>query len=136
MTSTRTRLFDPRPGSLGPRPALFAAAFAVAWALLGLGVASACPMCKEAIRTNSTGGGADLASGINYSIYFMVSVPYIVFGALGFTLYRLSLKGRPPEGAGAAAAASATAPPGPGAATDARDGVASGSLLQSPPHVG
>ncbi len=44
----------------------------------------ACPMCKEAI---SRMGEIWLAIGLNWSIYFMIAVPFLLIGSFGAVLY-------------------------------------------------
>jgi len=46
--------------------------------------AYACPMCKEAI---SRMGEIWLAIGLNWSIYFMMAMPFILIGSFGTILY-------------------------------------------------
>lgn len=64
--------------------------------------ASACPMCKAALASGS--GGGDLVSGFFYSILFMLSMPFLIFGGMATYLYTLVRKAR------AAQAAAATSP--------------------------
>ncbi|MDE0020169.1 MAG: hypothetical protein OXT69_02120 [Candidatus Poribacteria bacterium] len=68
---------------------------AVAVALLALGELSAllaCPMCKEAVdqsfgqETASMRNG--LGSGFAFSIYLMLSVPYLLIGGFAFAIWR------------------------------------------------
>ena len=51
---------------------------AVALLLIAADVASACPTCKENLAHN----GQNLARGFYYSILFMVSMPFLIFGGL------------------------------------------------------
>jgi len=44
----------------------------------------ACPMCKEAI---SRMGDIWLAIGLNWSIYFMMAMPFILIGSFGTVFY-------------------------------------------------
>ncbi len=48
--------------------------------------ASACPTCKEGVDANDP-HHQSLAAGFYYSILFMVSMPYILLGTLGFVAY-------------------------------------------------
>ena len=52
--------------------------------LLG-GVACACPTCKDAIANDPA--SASLVRGYYYSILFMVSAPYVIFGSLAAYFY-------------------------------------------------
>ncbi len=49
-------------------------------------VASACPTCKEGVDANDP-HHQGLALGFYYSILFMMSMPYILLGTLGFVAY-------------------------------------------------
>ncbi len=69
--------------------ALIAAAFFLLPDLL-----SACPNCKEAYVGD---GQTPVSSGFNASIYFMMAMPFVVFG--GFTLRLwLAQRKRPTDG--------------------------------------
>ncbi len=51
----------------------------------------ACPMCAEAIPESSQvdeDGRIREAQAYNWSIYLMVSVPYLLFGGVSFLVYR------------------------------------------------
>ncbi len=61
------------------------ACLAIGLALLAPGVASACPTCKDGLANDPA--SAHLARGIYYSILFMVTVPYVVFGSLAAYFY-------------------------------------------------
>ena len=64
---------------------------AAIWLLLG-GAAEACPMCKEAIASQQ--GGGDLKSGFFYSILFMLSMPFTIFGSMSGYFYWQGKKGK------------------------------------------
>ena len=55
-------------------------------------MASACPSCKEALASSS--GRGDLVSGFFWSILFMLSMPFVLLGSLGFYFYCLVRKAR------------------------------------------
>ena len=62
--------------------------------LLGLSVlapnvALACPNCKAAISTDDKQPKAYM-----YSILFMLGMPTIIFGSIGYGLYQMSLRER------------------------------------------
>ena len=57
---------------------------AIAILVSTVGTASACPMCKEANKKDSS-----LPQAYMYSILFMMSMPVLVFTGLGGKLYRL-----------------------------------------------
>jgi hypothetical protein len=64
---------------------LLSACLALAIALLATGAALACPTCKENLAHDPTSAG--LARGIYYSILFMISMPFVIFGGLSAYFY-------------------------------------------------
>lgn len=59
--------------------------FALSAALLLLPeILSACPNCKEAYAQD---GQSPIASGFSVSIYFMMAMPFLVFGAFVLRLW-------------------------------------------------
>lgn len=58
---------------------------AIALALVLTSVASACPTCKDNLAHNPA--TANLARGFYYSILFMVSMPFVIFGSLSAYFY-------------------------------------------------
>ena len=64
--------------------------------LAGACAASACPNCKEAVA-NQSNEQADVASGYNYSVMFMVSVPFTLLGTGAFAVVRAARRGVLPE---------------------------------------
>ena len=59
---------------------------AVALVVVLTAVASACPTCKEGVDASDP-NHQSLAAGFYYSILFMMSMPYILLGTLGFVAY-------------------------------------------------
>jgi len=59
---------------------------AVALVAVFAAVASACPTCKEGVDANDP-SHKSLAAGFYYSILFMMSMPYLLLGTLGFVAY-------------------------------------------------
>ena len=60
-------------------------------AFLGLApLAMACPNCKDAVAAGEVGDDDPLreARAYNYSIYFMLAVPYSILATGGFVAYR------------------------------------------------
>lgn len=49
------------------------------------GVSSACPTCKDDLAHDPA--SANLARGFYYSILFMVSMPFVIFGSLSAYFY-------------------------------------------------
>ena len=44
-----------------------------------------CAMCRAVLET---GGGEDLAKGINDGIVYLMAVPYILIAGIGFLIYK------------------------------------------------
>jgi hypothetical protein len=55
----------------------------VALVLLFAGVASACPTCKDGISEN----GGNLVRGYQWSIIFMMSMPFLILGGMSTMFY-------------------------------------------------
>ncbi len=56
----------------------------------------ACPNCKEAVSA-SEGQVANMASGYNWSVLFMLVVPFSMFGTGAFMVHRAVKRGTLPE---------------------------------------
>ncbi|HEY1600152.1 MAG TPA: hypothetical protein VGG64_11145 [Pirellulales bacterium] len=54
---------------------------------------SACPSCKAALA-NQDGHGGDLVTGFFYSILFMLSMPFAIFGSMSGYFYMLVRRAR------------------------------------------
>jgi len=63
----------------------FAFFVAAAFVLMLAGVAAACPTCKESLAHDPA--SANLARGFYYSILFMVSMPFVIFGSMSAYFY-------------------------------------------------
>ena len=89
---------------------LFWLACALAW-LAGASSAWACPNCGEAIASDPAQAG--LVRGIFWSILFLLSMPFLIFGCLGGYFYWLVRQARPlaPANAATSQAADALRPP-------------------------
>ena len=59
---------------------LFVAAASLAVVLLAAEFAAACPTCKDTLAHDPA--ASNLARGIYYSILFMISMPFLIFGSL------------------------------------------------------
>ncbi|MGP0063200.1 MAG: hypothetical protein ACLQGP_06290 [Isosphaeraceae bacterium] len=69
----------------------------VAFAMIqGPNSAWACPNCKEAV-TLQTGEAENLSSGYNWSVMFMLVVPFSMFGTGAFMVHRAVKRGSLPE---------------------------------------
>ena len=55
--------------------------------LLTLELYSQCPMCKIAAESNLENGGT-AGKGLNTGILYMLSLPYLLIGLIGFIWYR------------------------------------------------
>jgi heme/copper-type cytochrome/quinol oxidase subunit 2 len=58
---------------------------ALAIALAFAEIAAACPTCKESLAHDPA--SASLARGFYYSILFMVSMPFVIFGGMSAYFY-------------------------------------------------
>jgi hypothetical protein len=56
----------------------------------------ACPNCKEAVSLQS-GEAENLSSGYNWSVMFMLVVPFSMFGTGAFMVHRAVKRGSLPE---------------------------------------
>jgi hypothetical protein len=69
----------------------------VAFALIhGSDRAWACPNCKEAVSLQS-GEAANQANGYNWSVMFMLTVPFSMVGTGAFMIHRAVKRGSLPE---------------------------------------
>ena len=64
--------------------------------LLAAGGARACPNCKEAVSLQS-GEAANLSNGYNWSVIFMITVPFSMMGTGAFAIHRAVKRGALPE---------------------------------------
>jgi hypothetical protein len=64
--------------------------------LLGASGARACPNCKEAVSLGS-GEAAEASNGYNWSVIFMISVPFSMMGMGAFAIHRAARRGGLPE---------------------------------------
>lgn len=48
-----------------------------------VGVSAQCPMCRAAAETNLQQGGTE-GKGLNKGILYMLSLPYLLIGTIGF----------------------------------------------------
>jgi hypothetical protein len=65
------------------------ASLALGLVLALAGVAAACPTCKDTLAHDPA--ASNLARGIYYSILFMISMPFVIFGSLcGYFYWEVS----------------------------------------------
>ncbi len=62
----------------------FSLVMASAAVLLVNGVAVACPTCKDAL---ASGNSSNLVDGFGWSIIFMMSMPFLIFGGISAYFY-------------------------------------------------
>ena len=67
--------------------------------VLSTAPAQACPMCANALQSE---GAGNLAQAFQYSILFMLSMPYLLLGAFGLLCYRLVRKAQAQQSLGTA----------------------------------
>lgn len=60
---------------------------------IAAGDALACPMCKAALGSHDRSHG-DLVGGFFWSILFMLSMPFLIFGSLSTYMYLLVRRAR------------------------------------------
>jgi len=63
-------------------------------AVLSVDLLAQCPMCRMAAETNLQNGGTE-GRGLNKGILYMLSLPYILIGTLGFIWWRNRKKSSP-----------------------------------------
>jgi hypothetical protein len=61
-----------------------------------VGIARACPNCKEAVSLQS-GEASNVASGYNWSVLFMIAVPFSMMGTGALAIRRAVKRGSLPE---------------------------------------
>ncbi|HEY1784033.1 MAG TPA: hypothetical protein VGG30_00745 [Pirellulales bacterium] len=90
-----------------PRPLV--ALVAVGCVLVVSTTAWACPGCKEALAS-ADGQGGDLVSGFFWSILFMLSMPFLIFGTFCTSMYIAVRRARAAQAKAVAATAQASQP--------------------------
>ena len=78
------------------RSLIFAAALALVMASTFAAPVSACPNCKEAVAAQPSEAAA-MASGYNWSVLFMLSMPFTLLGTGAFMVGRAVKRGALPE---------------------------------------
>jgi hypothetical protein len=78
------------------RTALLTITLGTLMMLQGGGIARACPNCKEAVSLQS-GEAGNLASGYNWSVLFMIAVPFSMMGTGALAIRRAAKRGSLPE---------------------------------------
>ena len=72
--------------------------FVLVWMVLAVPTSgwAQCAMCKATAETNQAGGGSD-AEGLNAGIVYLMAMPYVLMGTVGFLWYRSAKKARNSE---------------------------------------
>jgi hypothetical protein len=78
------------------RRAVRVLAVAMVLSLLGAGDAVACPNCKEAVSATSS-EASGMSDGFNWSVMFMLCVPFSLLGTGAFMVRRAVKNGTFPE---------------------------------------
>jgi hypothetical protein len=78
------------------RSKLLLPAVAVFGLALCAGQAHACPNCKEAVSTSTSELG-NMSRGYNWSVCFMLAVPFTLLGTGAFLVHRAAKRGFFPE---------------------------------------
>jgi hypothetical protein len=63
---------------------------AIVWA--GTDAEAQCAMCRAVVENNVTSGRSKAGSGLNTGILYLMIIPYIAFGTLGYLWYKNSKK--------------------------------------------
>lgn len=77
-------------------PRIVGALFALTLLLGFAAPASACPNCKEAVAAQPEEAGA-IGNGYNYSVLFMMAMPFSLLGLGSFMVARAVKRGALPE---------------------------------------
>ena len=51
-----------------------------------------CAMCRASVENNVSNGDASIGAGLNNGILYLVVMPYLMAGIIGFLWYRASKK--------------------------------------------
>ena len=57
-----------------------------------LGAMWQCAMCRASVENNVSNGDASIGAGLNNGILYLVVMPYLMAGIIGFFWYRASKK--------------------------------------------
>ena len=58
---------------------------------IGLDLYAQCPMCRMTAESNLANGGT-AGKGLNVGILFMLSLPYLIVGSIGFVWWKHNRK--------------------------------------------
>ena len=60
--------------------------------LIHLGARAQCAMCRASVENNVSNGETSIGAGLNNGILYLVVMPYLMAGIIGFLWYRASKK--------------------------------------------
>jgi len=63
--------------------------FGICFFFIGISTQAQCAMCRAAIESESNG---QTAAAINDGIVYLMAIPYLLVGALGFYVYKMYSK--------------------------------------------
>lgn len=61
----------------------------LAFIILPIDADAQCAMCRATAESGIPAEGGDIAQGLNKGILYLMSIPYILIGTIGFFWYRL-----------------------------------------------
>ena len=94
--SFRMRTIDAIPAGRGMAMRRLLPALVMVFALGLAGSASACPNCKEAVAAQPA-EAAEMKNGYNYSVLFMLAMPFSILSIGSFMVVRAVKRGALPE---------------------------------------
>jgi hypothetical protein len=62
--------------------------FVLASIVIPVKVEAQCAMCKRTVESTIEGEGKVVGKGLNNGILYLMTVPYLVLGGIGFMVYR------------------------------------------------
>jgi hypothetical protein len=51
-----------------------------------------CAMCRQSVESNIDGQDKTVGKGLNKGIIYLMSIPYIVLGGIGYMIYKAKKK--------------------------------------------
>lgn len=63
--------------------------FGICFFFIGISAQAQCAMCRAAIESE---GNGETAAAINDGIVYLMAIPYLLVGALGFYVYKMYAK--------------------------------------------
>ena len=63
--------------------------FGICFLFIGISAQAQCAMCRAAIESE---GNSETAGAINDGIVYLMAIPYVLVGVLGFYVYRMYRK--------------------------------------------